>query len=187
MLTVAGNPETKEDPGPQLTAQQESGTWRNPDKRLENRERCLCRSRYVDGRHTNTCSHGGVLVFPCTCPPDGNCATHASPGQPHFASSEYLWMLFGVHIPLWGRLPGMGRPILSPRSCLSRDPCTSSNCSLYSTMPGRHRRSWCYGEKLRGPKTAQGLSEARSQVRKDRINAGGGRRWMAFLKVTSQN
>lgn len=41
---------------------------------------------------------------------------HAILGQPRFASSEYLWMLLSGHIPLTGRLPGMGLPVLSPCS-----------------------------------------------------------------------
>ena len=38
-----------------------------------------------------------------------------------FASSEYFWMLLSGHIPLSGRLPGTGLPILSPFSRLPWD------------------------------------------------------------------
>lgn len=68
--------------------------------------------------------------LPCSTPAQQCCCcfflrmpltacTTQSLGQPHFASSEYLWMLLNGHIPLSGRLPGMGLPILSPCSRLS--------------------------------------------------------------------
>lgn len=92
-------------------------------------------------------------------------APHTSPGQPHFASSEYLWMLLGVHIPLSGRLPGMGLPILSPCSRLSGGlalhpiavcilPCLAAT----SVLPVLWR-------KMRGKKQ-HGLQVASSQVKK---------------------
>lgn len=73
------------------------------------------------------------------------CATQSF-GQPHFTSFEYLWMLLSGHIPLSGRLPGMGLPILSPCTSVWK-PCTSSNCSLHFTVHGCHQCCWCYGEK----------------------------------------
>lgn len=103
-----------------FTSQQDSRTWRNPDKRVQNKEHCICSSRYVPRQHTNAAMVASLFFLahaPLTA-----IAPHTSPGQPHFASSEYLWMLLGVHIPLSGRLPGMGLQILSPRSCLSGIP-----------------------------------------------------------------
>lgn len=105
-------------------------------------------------------------------------------GQPHFASSEYLWMLLGGHIPLSGRLPGMGLPILSPCSRLSGSltlhpivvcisPCLAAT-SAAGVMEKNERQ-----------KTVWGKRAASSQVKKKKIYAGG--RWMAFSRLQSLN
>lgn len=112
-------------------------------------------------------------------------APHTSPGQPHFASSEYLWMLLGVHIPLSGRSPGMGLPILSPCSRLSGGlalhpiavcilPCLAAT-SVASVM-----------EKNKRQKTAWAASgKQSSKKKKKKINAE--ERWMAFSRLQSLN
>lgn len=97
--------------------------------------------------------HSGPVLVSSLHMPLTAIAPHTSPGQPHFASSEYLWMLLGVHIPLSGRLPGMGLQILSPCSCLSGSLCTSSNCSLHCAMPGCHKCCRRYGEKWEAEKS----------------------------------
>lgn len=126
VLTVTGNPETKEDPGPQLTVQ-----LLHPSRNLVLRETQINDWERASAASATVATWTGSIpaqaatvaaLFFLSHAPLTAIAPHTSPGQPHFTSSEYLWMLFGVHIPLWGRLPGMGLPILSPRSCLSGIP-----------------------------------------------------------------
>lgn len=109
------------------------------------------------------------------------CATQ-SLGQPHFPSSEYLWMLLSGHIPLSERLPGMGLPILSP--------CSSPSGSL-ALHPIAVCISPCLAatsdagvmEKNERQKTAWGKRAASSQVRKIYT----GERWMPFSRLQSLN
>lgn len=96
---------------------------RSPDQGQENKDRCISDSCYMTkwdaGLAQTAYQHRGPVLVSSLHMPLTAIAPHSSPGQPHFASSEYLWMLLGVHIPLSGRLPGMGLQILSPCSCLS--------------------------------------------------------------------
>lgn len=133
-----------------LASQQDSRTWRNPDKRVQNKEHCICSSRYVPRQHTNAATVAS-LFFLAHAPPDSNCATHFS----WAASFRLIWIFMNVvrrpH-SIIGEIAWHGAP--NPFTSLVSvwDPCTSSNCSLYSATPGRHKRSWCYGEKWEGQK-----------------------------------
>lgn len=67
----------------------------------------------------------------------------------------------------------MGLRILSPRSCLSGIAALHpiAACVFHNAWPPQ--AELVLWRKTRGPKTARGPSEASSQVRKDKINAGG--------------
>lgn len=176
MLTVAANSETKKETGAPInraafTSQQESQTRRNPDKRLENRERCLRRRGGIPTQG----SHGGRPCFFLThAPPDCNCATRfswAASFPPHLNIYECC---LASTFHYGGRLPGTGarNPFTPARACLGSLHFIQLQSVLHNAWP--LRAELVLWRKMRGPKTARGPSEASSQVL-DKINAEGGK------------
>lgn len=128
VLTVSGNPETREDPAPQLTAQpftsqQDTRTRRKPDKRLERRgalplppsQRGQAAYRHREPRWRPCFS------LPLPAPnPDSNCATHFSWGSlisPHLNIYECCLAStfhYGEDCLAWGAL----NPFTPARACL---------------------------------------------------------------------
>lgn len=110
-------------------------------------------------------------------------APHNLSGSLVLVSSEYLWMLLSGHIPLSGRLPGMGLPILSPcsRLCLGALHFIQLQCVF--------RRAWLppalpvLWRKMRSKKQHGRKRVVSSEVKKIYT----GERWVAFSRLQSLN